>query len=119
MCEHIAAAGGLGPLVTMMRSQNPQVAQQATHAISNLALISDALKSLISNAKAMPVLVSLLRSGNDGVVETAAMALRNLVAGRDTLKSEVRHRSVPALYVLYAAAAGCVQEQAPAFYPML
>ena len=78
----IAAAGGIPPLVALVRDGDAGGKEQAAGALRSLAVNADN-QVAIARAGGIEPLVALARSGTDGQKEHAAAALRNLAVNDD------------------------------------
>ena len=78
----IAEAGGIAPLVELLRAGSAEAKAQAAWALGNLAH-NDANKVLIAEAGGVPLLVELLRDGSAAANWHAAWVLRRLAHNYD------------------------------------
>ena len=78
----IAEAGGIAPLVELLRAGSADAKAQAAWALGNLAH-NDANKVLIAEAGGVPLLVELLRDGSAAANWHAAWVLRRLAHNYD------------------------------------
>ncbi|KAH8092119.1 hypothetical protein JL720_5703 [Aureococcus anophagefferens] len=83
----IAEAGGIAPLVELLRDGSAQAKEHATWVLNDLAL--DDNKALIAEAGGIPPLVELLRDG----CAVAMHALRRLTLNNDATRSRSRRPS--------------------------
>uniref|UniRef100_A0A0D6QSP8 U-box domain-containing protein n=1 Tax=Araucaria cunninghamii TaxID=56994 RepID=A0A0D6QSP8_ARACU len=77
---HLAAAGVIGPLVEMLRSDNMEAKESAVLALLNLAVKNERNKVAIGKAGVIELLVDLLESENGHMKEYAAAAILTLSA---------------------------------------
>lgn len=73
----IAAAGGIDPLVRLLRSKSPEVVEQGVTALLNVS-INEGNKGSIAAAGAIPLLIHVLRTGTGIARENAAATLFSL-----------------------------------------
>ncbi|KAH8061015.1 ubiquitin-protein transferase [Aureococcus anophagefferens] len=74
----IPEAGGIPPLVDLLRDGSADAQFEAAGALCSLACYDENTQALIAEAGAIPLLVDLLRHGSAESKEEAACALRNL-----------------------------------------
>ena len=77
----IAEAGGIPPLVELLRDGSAEAKRQAVRALGSLAYnnnANDANQALIAEAGGIPPLVELMRDGSAEAKSMAAWALHNL-----------------------------------------
>ena len=79
----IAEAGGIPPLVELLRDGSADAKACAAMALNYLAYNYEASRVLIAEAGAIPLLVDLLRDGSADAKWAAAHALRNLACDND------------------------------------
>ena len=80
--DTIRKAGGIPPLVALIRDGNDEQKHFAADALGNLARCADN-QVAIAQADGIPPLVALVRDGNDVVKGYAALALQNLAYNDD------------------------------------
>jgi len=76
----IAEAGGIPPLVQLLRDGSEDAKVETAAALRNLTHGSDANKVAIAEAGGIPLLVQFLRDGGAGTKKWSAGALRNLAS---------------------------------------
>lgn len=108
--KDIVSAGGIEPLVELVRSGTPAQQSKAAEALKMLAYENHHNKDEIARARGIEPLVAILSSfaavgaGTDDIVETAAGALCNLAcAGGDMRRQIARAGAVEPLVSLLAS----------------
>ena len=74
----IADAGGIGPLIDLVRNGTDEQKEMATKALRILAWNNKTNQNLIADAGGIGPLIDLVRNGTDEQKEYATGALRNL-----------------------------------------
>ncbi|KAH8073040.1 hypothetical protein JL721_3015 [Aureococcus anophagefferens] len=100
----IAKAGGIPPLVELLRDGSAEAKLLAVAALCNLAYGNAANKVLIAEAGAVPPLVELLRSGSAEAKDHAVCALSNLARDNDANTVLIAAAGAIPLLVLIAEA---------------
>ncbi|GLJ16600.1 hypothetical protein SUGI_0284580 [Cryptomeria japonica] len=77
---YLAAGGVIGPLVSMLKSEDAEAQEAALLALLNLAVRNERNKVKIVKAGAIPILVDFMQSENANLRESAAAAILTLSA---------------------------------------
>ncbi|GAU12773.1 hypothetical protein TSUD_122660 [Trifolium subterraneum] len=91
---NIVEAGALEPILSFLKSQNPNLQASATAALLTLSA-SSTNKPIISGCGAIPLLVEILKDGSPQAKADAVMALANLSTYPDILSIILKTNPIP------------------------
>lgn len=113
LCEQVAAAEAVPALVALLSHETMEVVEQATGALKNLALHSDAIRNGIIFAGGLPPLMWLLCSAFPSAVDQAARLLAVLVlSSRERSEAAATAGTLPLLVGLLGHPVNGVVRQA-------
>jgi vacuolar protein 8 len=109
--KSIATAGGVPPLIQLLRDGSADTKEIAAGVLRNLAR-NEENQSVITDAGGIPPLVQLLKDGTFGAKEQAVVVLRYLAAGAENKKTIAVAGGIPPLVQLLTEGSAAAKEQA-------